>query len=961
MFYTSSKSASFQRRSHPRTAAFLAWLLACLLSGTALGQNSMAPPDATMSEDEWTTSLQALAMTHGGDLNPARRFEPPLLEAAVSRLEAGVAPEQIADDTRRGRGLLQQVCPYASIWAGAVGVIACSPSTIGSAICGGAAATLALYVCNDAWRRSNYSPGVRLTTEELLRRVKEIQGGEQLWNDVFAQHNGFPLHIPPDELLESNRTLVEALSEHGIDIESAPNDQIALPEAVVELQEKSMEVLGGVRDGIELRLDSMETATSEPWVHAAKAEQAKRDRVDMANARVAVGAAAALIGLADPEAGSHISVVGDAVFGVYGAVKAFGLADHLGANTDLASLALSANLIGVALTLFGSFVDTGPSADEVIIEEIGKLREQVQELRSEMHARFDGVHEHLARVMDRLDEGFGLLSNQNARIQEQLRSVSGQLRQLGSQIDGIAHGLSYTYLNLTAQHDALMEAVVGSTTRGCTGPRLETPVGFLDDCVYHFDTLANLLKADQTVPGPSDRMLEVDLAVHPDRTTNASLAEFRRMRAAAGLPSDGLPAEVVGPEAWFELMGRHDEFRERHAGDVSQGPRPNIVSDFFAGTMRAHRDALRRYVDAIADDLRVVTGIAESRETVFSTWFTEARNRLSRLTDLIRSNQDAYHGDPSLFGGRTRPFGDGGAVIPEVGYRDPYAWSPMAHFYSRERLPEWLRYLPYRECGRPRAIRRRVRPGENVTSITWWSPPQARAWFQGDGVLRFVHANDVMPARLGMGTVEVCVTAGGEALGDAQRLAVRIVFVASTEAGGEVCTPQRALLSNTVAGASLTSMMLDVASRVDLLDAPKLIDPEREIAACQDLYEERFDERRRAFSDHLRRSLLEDSAFREVALQMRVANAHLRSWLTLALDDARWRSDKVEALLSVDAAPDLERVLREGDGYAWEVMDLAGARIDNLEEILQSGWLRDAVLYGAGHRMLTGAYFQSLD
>ena len=44
----------------------------------------------------------------------------------------------------------------------------------------------------------------------------------------------------------------------------------------------------------------------------------------------------------------------------------------------LASFALTGNVVGASLMLMNAFGDSGPSADEIIIEELGKLREEVQ-------------------------------------------------------------------------------------------------------------------------------------------------------------------------------------------------------------------------------------------------------------------------------------------------------------------------------------------------------------------------------------------------------------------------------------------------------------------------------------------------------------------------------------------------------------------------------------------------------
>ena len=104
-------------------------------------------------------------------------------------------------------------------------------------------------------------------------------------------------------------------------------------------------------------------------------------RVEMEGYRSALGLAATFIGFSNKKLGQQTFAVGDAVFQAYDAIEAFKqvlgrskfLSDHV---TNLASLTLSANLVGAAITLVGAFVDTGPTADEIIIEQLGKLRQQ---------------------------------------------------------------------------------------------------------------------------------------------------------------------------------------------------------------------------------------------------------------------------------------------------------------------------------------------------------------------------------------------------------------------------------------------------------------------------------------------------------------------------------------------------------------------------------------------------------
>lgn len=243
----------------------------------------------------------------------------------------------------------------------------------------------------------------------------------------------------------------------------------------------------------------------------------------------------------------------------------------------------------------------------------------------------------------------------------------------------------------------------------------------------------------------------------------------------------------------------------------------------------------------------------------------------------------------------------------------------------------------------------------------------------GDELLRFAHEDDLLPARLGMGEIGVCAMTSGQYFNGrllAENLAVKVWFMPTSDTG---CL--RTVLLDEVTAAvpgpnygRIFRLFQQLRRRAGA-PRPILLDREDDTSECRKSYEERFEAKRRALSDYVRNRLSEDqsedeSEFTEIARSMTIANAHLRSWLALALDDARWRSETVDAILS-DAGgvgfPDLEQLLRDESGYAWDVAEEGLRKVESLEEILRSGRMRDAVTYGAGHRYLTVARFRSLD
>ena len=1035
-----------------KTVSFWQVLLLCLfcLAGLASApgvaeaqqENTTASASGGMSPEEWLTNeVQALALDRHDILNRSMVPDRPQAEISLRKLEAGEPPEQVAEDARSLREALQRACGYAIPLASAVAAgFVCTGTAmllgapghlpmVAATFCGALAAGMANEVCSAAERRL----GLEIRpTRDLVRGFKRAEGGDRVWDEGgFSESTRVYLEDDVEGVIDEHPQLRRILSDH----EPYLYDREARQQWSLDGKERVESLLADVVNGIDLSGDSSpgsegaesesagsegaesegaENRSAEFWVFREAVENPSRERlrqrIDMVNARTALAGAVALIGVAGPEAqdfGRKTLAVADAALGVQGAVHAFEAATamEIGASTSLAHLALSGSLVNIGVSLIGSLIDTGPTADQIIIEEIGKLREQVEEFRVEMHERFDGVHEHLDRVVEQLEEGFDRLSEDIEDVRVELEAVQRRLRNLGENVDQVARSLTYTYVNETRQHDQLMDAVLGQLANECRDTDLseqDMDRRLLNRCRSYFQGLAALVAGDQVSLTPlvsedNDPFLS-DAVLHPDRTVNASLREFKRYLESAGRTSDRLPPAVVGPEAWLEVMIKQNESRTLFLNAAERLGVEQLASYEFKSVMDGHRSDLRGFLQAVEEELRVFTGIDEPRETVFSALFGEVRARLGRLRDLIGSIQDDYYEDDSLFDGRTRsaevegaviPEFDGrtrsaeveGAVIPEIRYEDhPHAWNRMADFYSSDPsdpsdlYPGWLTLRREAEC---REEMEELRNGAVPTYI--WSPVTVGSdeWFQGDGILQFLHGNDLMPVRLGIGNIEVCDMVGGtrdfgnsfDSKIDALALAIWYTPGADTECPRTLLLHEVAGLESEASEAhswSIASLMLKIESRVRGR-WPVLIGRENassEASACvEGLYNERFEAKRQALSDYVRSRLEDDAEFAEISRALMIAHLHLRSWLALALDDARWRSEVVEEVLSRAAAfPDLTELIgTQGQGYAWDIVDDGLGRVERIEELLSSRRMRDAVLYGAGHRYLTKAHFVVLD
>jgi hypothetical protein len=141
-----------------------------------------------------------------------------------------------------------------------------------------------------------------------------------------------------------------------------------------------------------------------------------------------------LAGIVKPELASKIEAVGKAGLFVYKAIDQFSQAANLAARAGkvLSSLSIGINLatnLLSAASLIASLIPglSGPSPEQLILEQLQQLRQQVEELREEMHKRFDRIEAMLGTVLETLTQGLKDVREDIARAREELRVVTFQL------------------------------------------------------------------------------------------------------------------------------------------------------------------------------------------------------------------------------------------------------------------------------------------------------------------------------------------------------------------------------------------------------------------------------------------------------------------------------------------------------------------------------------------------------
>ena len=371
------------------------------------------------------------------------------------------------------------------------------------------------------------------------------------------------------------------------------------------------------------------------WLLERRCEQAQRAaaiaEVKMEGLQSAAYIASTLVGFADPKTGRQLGAVAEATFQIYGAVKKFQAATKLAEGLEgFAGAALTGNVLGAGLALIGAFVDMGPTPEELILEEIGKLREQVQTLHKDMHGRFDRVDLQLNAIFQGLDQGFSIIQKQmhegNEETWRRLATIQSDLAEHSDKLQGIRH-------STISQSGMIVERLDASEIESCVR-RKETfetnpDETWFVECIGNMRALATSghlerLQLTERDGDPTDNITEF-----PDRSTQLAVRKIASMRPQRAPP---LPERVIGPKAWRALADAHDQV-------MADWPMyASIVTGKKYGTVMAeYRTDLIRVADAIATDY---AQFEVGSPSAFGAWFQRIRDLFEELDEQVETTID---------------------------------------------------------------------------------------------------------------------------------------------------------------------------------------------------------------------------------------------------------------------------------------------------------------------------------
>ncbi|MGL4647797.1 MAG: hypothetical protein ACRC1H_00205, partial [Caldilineaceae bacterium] len=224
-------------------------------------------------------------------------------------------------------------------------------------------------------------------------------------------------------------------------------------------------------------------------------------------AEATINATTIILKQLDPKLAGDFKTVTSSYLSIVKAVNSW-LEDTVGDGAfdkifSFSTVIMTGNVLGAVMDIVGMFGEDKPTPEQKILEEIGKLRQQVNQLRQEMHTRFDRIDAQLNTIFTTMQARFDQVDIQLGRINGNIRDVQRSLIELDLRLSQFERN-NFELLNVLGRRpllDAINSGLDYQRITGSAMPFQPEFVGF--ERTFH--TWGTVHAFDPLNTGPSQR------------------------------------------------------------------------------------------------------------------------------------------------------------------------------------------------------------------------------------------------------------------------------------------------------------------------------------------------------------------------------------------------------------------------------------------------------------------------
>lgn len=211
--------------------------------------------------------------------------------------------------------------------------------------------------------------------------------------------------------------------------------------------------------------------------------------------------------LIDAKAGRYFSTINTAAIKIGESIEKWVTAtaklSTLGAIGSISTIIMTGNIVSAVMSVVSMFSDSGSSLDQQILEQIGKLRQQIDDLHRDMLAHFDRIDKELNALYTAMQDRFNLIDLQLGKLNGNVQSIQRELIGIELSLSRIERN-NYQFLDAGFRRpllDAINGAIGYRTRTGATMPY--TPDFVTNENV--FQTWGTVHAFDALSAGPAQR------------------------------------------------------------------------------------------------------------------------------------------------------------------------------------------------------------------------------------------------------------------------------------------------------------------------------------------------------------------------------------------------------------------------------------------------------------------------
>lgn len=364
--------------------------------------------------------------------------------------------------------------------------------------------------------------------------------------------------IRPDGTVVTNAGSLDTLAQTAFDKAQAQQDEAQATLATLNAEQQNVLAYSKSDHSAEQAADHQKAA-------------AEQDVLGQVKGTVSLISNILLLG--DPAAAKTVQKVGSAIVDIATSVSKFvdvvskvgSVANAIG---SLAGVIATGNIIGAVMNLVSLF-GGGPSADQMILQEIAKLQKQVENLGKEMDARFDRIDKALNTMYATMTQQFDLINTKLDRLDANVTDVLDRLAGLQTQLADLEGGL-WSTLRDGFRRPLWDEIDSALGYRARTGKPLPGADFLSADSSFYTWGTRNAYDAAAT--GPTDRStdettLATELDSYPLDDNTSFLAVLPQAFGLASLSTSPLPNPhdwVLAARAYAALVQDYPELAQQN-------------------------------------------------------------------------------------------------------------------------------------------------------------------------------------------------------------------------------------------------------------------------------------------------------------------------------------------------------------------------------------------------------------